>query len=126
MSDKTLTDEKAVAETARQQIKGMITSDLDLLKQVIVPEANLYHITGAKQTRDEWLKQIELGRMQYFGSREILLQATVNGNEATVISRNQLDARIYGFRNTWPLESREKLRKIDGKWRIVESRSSMF
>lgn len=64
--------------------------------------------------------------MHYFGSREILMQATVNGDEARVISRNQLDARIYGFRNIWPLKSRAKLRKIDGKWQIVESRASMF
>ncbi|MDA6089072.1 nuclear transport factor 2 family protein [Lactobacillus amylovorus] len=126
MKDEILTEEQAVAETIRKQVKGMIDGDLDLLKEVISPDAVFYHITGAKQSRDEWLRQIKLGRMHYFGSREILMQATVNGDEARVINRNQLDARIYGFRNTWPLESRAKLRKIDGKWQIVESRASMF
>ncbi|AHI12679.1 MULTISPECIES: nuclear transport factor 2 family protein [Bacillati] len=126
MKDEILTEEQAVAETVRKQVKGMIDGDLDLLKEVISPDAVFYHITGAKQSRDEWLRQVKLGRMHYFGSREILMQATVNGDEARVISRNQLDARIYGFRNTWPLESRAKLRKIDGKWQIVESRASMF
>lgn len=126
MKDEILTEEQAVAETVRKQVKGMIDGDLDLLKEVISPDAVFYHITGAKQSRDEWLRQIKLGRMHYFGSREILMQATVNGDEARVINRNQLDARIYGFRNTWPLESRAKLRKIDGKWQIVESRASMF
>ncbi|GFP08832.1 nuclear transport factor 2 family protein [Lactobacillus helveticus] len=126
MKDEILTEEQAVAETIRKQVKGMIDGDLDLLKEVISPDAVFYHITGAKQSRDEWLRQVKLGRMHYFGSREILMQATVNGDEARVISRNQLDARIYGFRNTWPLESRAKLRKIDGKWQIVESRASMF
>lgn len=126
MKDEILTEEQAVAETIRKQVKGMIDGDLDLLKEVISPDAVFYHITGAKQSRDEWLRQIKLGRMHYFGSREILMQATVNGDEARVINRNQLNARIYGFRNTWPLESRAKLRKIDGKWQIVESRASMF
>ncbi|AYE62564.1 hypothetical protein BC335_2218 [Lactobacillus helveticus] len=126
MKDEILTEEQAVAETVRKQVKGMIDGDLDLLKVVISPDAVFYHITGAKQSRDEWLRQVKLGRMHYFGSREILMQATVNGDEARVISRNQLDAWIYGFRNTWPLESRAKLRKIDGKWQIVESRASMF
>ncbi|GIP67070.1 nuclear transport factor 2 family protein [Lactobacillus helveticus] len=126
MKDEILTEEQAVAETIRKQVKGMIDGDLDLLKEVISPDAVFYHITGAKQSRDEWLRQVKLGRMHYFGSREILMQATVNGDEARVISRNQLDARIYGFHNTWPLESRAKLRKIDGKWQIVESRASMF
>ena len=126
MKDEILTEEQAVAETVRKQVKGMSDGDLDLLKEVISPDAVFYHITGAKQSRDEWLRQVKLGRMYYFGSREILMQATVNGDEARVISRNQLDARIYGFRNIWSLKSRAKLRKIDGKWQIVESRASMF
>lgn len=126
MKNKILTDEQAAAEAIRNQVKGMINGDLDLLRQVIASDAVLYHITGTKQSRDEWLKQIKLGRMHYFGSREILMQATVNENEANVISRIQLDARIYGFRNTWPLESRAKLRKVNGKWQIIESHSSMF
>lgn len=64
--------------------------------------------------------------MHYFESREVLLQASVKGDTAQVISRNELDARIYGFRNTWPLESRAKLKKIAGRWQIVESRAAMY
>ena len=94
MKDEILTQEQAVAETVRKQVKGMIDGDLDLLKEVISPDAVFYHITGAKQSRDEWLRQIKLGRMHYFGSREILMQATVNGDEARVISRNQLDTQM--------------------------------
>ena len=94
MKDEILTEEQAVAETVRKQVKGMIDGDLDLLKEVISPDAVFYHITGAKQSRDEWLRQIKLGRMHYFGSREILMHATVNGDEARVISRNQLDTQM--------------------------------
>ena len=94
MKDEILTEEQAVAETVRKQVKGMIDGDLDLLKEVISPDAVFYHITGAKQSRDEWLRQIKLGRMHYFGRREILMQATVNGDEARVISRNQLDTQM--------------------------------
>ena len=53
MKDEILTEEQAVAETVRKQVKGMIDGDLDLLKEVISPDAVFYHITGAKQSRDE-------------------------------------------------------------------------
>ncbi len=67
-----------------------------------------------------------MGRMHYFGSKEKLMQVEVNGDVAQVISRNELDARIYGFRNTWPLQSRTELRKENGQWQIVKSQAKMY
>lgn len=120
------TDEQQVAEVVRQQVQALVQKDITTLTALIAPQAELTHITGAVQTRDEWLQQIKIGRMHYFGSREELLQAEVTGDRALVIMRNRLDARIYGFRNTWPLESRTTLEKINGQWLIVASASSMY
>lgn len=120
------TDEMTVAKVVRSETTAMVNADVQTLKKLISPEAKFFHITGAEQSRDQWLQQIKLGRMYYFNSHEELFQVTMNGDEAEVISRNQLDARIYGFRNTWPLQSRTKLKKIDGHWLITESRASMY
>lgn len=120
------TDEQQVAEVVRQQVQALVQKDIATLTALIAPHAELTHITGAVQTRDEWLQQIKIGRMHYFGSQEELLQAEVTGDRALVIMRNRLDARIYGFRNTWPLESRTTLQKINGQWLIVASVSSMY
>lgn len=120
------TDEQQVAEVVRQQVQALVQKDIPTLTTLIAPQAELTHITGAVQTRDEWLQQIKIGRMHYFGSQEELLQAEVTGDRALVIMRNRLDARIYGFRNTWPLESRTTLQKVNGQWLIVASASSMY
>ncbi|MGO1970724.1 MAG: nuclear transport factor 2 family protein, partial [Levilactobacillus brevis] len=88
--------------------------------------AKLVHITGQVQSKAEWLEQIRLGRMHYFGSHEVLFQATVTDNQAQVVMRNELDARIYGFRNTWPLQSKIKLVKGQSGWQIIESQASMY
>lgn len=119
-------DEMAIAKVVRSEVTAMVNKDVDLLKRLIVPNAKFFHITGAGQSRDEWLKQIEIGRMDYINSKEVFFQVIVNGNHAEVISRNQLDARIYGFRNTWPLQSNTKLEKVNGQWLITESRASMY
>lgn len=120
------TDEKMIAQLVRTETTAMINKDIDTLKKIIAPTAKLFHITGVEQSRDEWLSQIKLGRMHYFGSKEELFQVVVKGNHAEVISRNQLDARIYGFRNTWPLQSQTKLEKISDRWLITESHASMY
>lgn len=121
-----INEEEKVALVVREQVKGMIDGDLNILNKVIAPDAKFVHITGANQSKDEWLKQIEIGRMHYFSSKEKLMQVDITGNTAQVISRNELDARIYGFRNTWPLQSRTELEKINGQWQIVKSQASMY
>lgn len=120
------TDEMAVAKVVRSETTAMINQDVNSLKKLIAPDAKFFHITGAEQSRDEWLQQIKIGRMHYFGSKEELFQVAMKDDHAEVISRNQLDARIYGFRNTWPLQSRTQLKKINGQWLITESRASMY
>lgn len=119
-------NEEAVAQVVRQQIEGMLNQNINLLQEIIADDAKLVHITGAVQTKGEWLHAIKTGRMQYISNKEVLFQVTVHGSEAEVISRNELEARIFGFRNTWPLQSKTRLKKIDGKWQIVFTESSMY
>lgn len=121
-----INEERAVAQVVHQQVQGMLTKNFELLNQVISSNAKLVHITGQVQSKAEWLEQIRLGRMHYFGSHEVLFQATVTDNQAQVVMRNELDARIYGFRNTWQLQSKIKLVKGQSGWQIIESRPSMY
>lgn len=121
-----INEERAVAQVVHQQVQGMLTKNFELLNQVISSNAKLVHITGQVQSKAEWLEQIRLGRMHYFGSHEVLFQATVTDNQAQVVMRNELDARIYGFRNTWQLQSKIKLVKGQSGWQIIESQASMY
>ncbi|MCH7260554.1 hypothetical protein P4G59_10590 [Lactiplantibacillus plantarum] len=50
----------------------------------------------------------------------------VKGKQAQVVMRNELDARIYGFRNTWPLQSKVELVKGPHGWQIIASHASMY
>lgn len=122
----TTKEEQAVAKVVHQQIEGMLNQNLDLLNKIIADDAKLTHITGAVQTKDEWLNQIKSGRMKYISNHEVLFQVDVLGDSAEVISRNELEARIFGFRNTWPLQTKTKLAKRNGQWQIVASEATMY
>lgn len=115
-----------IKKVVRRENQAMIHNDQEVLKEVIAPEAVMEHITGAKQTRDEWLKQMNLGRMKYYSTKEASLQIKIDGDTAIADEKNILDARVYGFRNQWHLEAIHQLKKMNGKWQIVASKASMY
>lgn len=116
----------AVKKVCRQQIAALITKDMDLLDQIIDPDAVFFHITGKRQTKAEWFKQIRIGRMTYFNSQELALTVEGDGNHAFAHMSNAIEARIYGFRNIWLLGADIKLRKVNDEWKIIESKSRLL
>lgn len=120
------TDEQSAILVCRQQIQALIDQDFDKLKQMISPDAVFEHITGVTQTRDDWLAQVKLGRMQYFNSREEAIDVSIDGDTAIVISHNQLTARIYGMRQTWALATTTTLIKQQGVWLIIKTKSRLY
>ncbi|GAA3630739.1 nuclear transport factor 2 family protein [Lactobacillus hamsteri] len=126
MNNITQTAEDLIRETFAKENDGMINQDLDLLKEVIAPDAILTHITGAEQSRDEWLRQIKIGRMRY--KKSILQKVAItilDENHAHAIVQNLVTARIYGFTNDWLLQSDNQLEKRNGNWVITGSKASL-
>ncbi|MFD1418023.1 nuclear transport factor 2 family protein [Companilactobacillus keshanensis] len=115
-----------VKSVCRQQIQGMLSKNIGLLSMIISHDADFVHITGKHQSKDDWLDQIKSGRMEYFSAKEELLEVTLSNKTAHVVMRNLLEARIYGFRNTWPIEAQTELVKINDVWRIVRSKADMY
>ncbi len=91
-------DEKEIENIFKKENRAMVEQDLTALKEIIAPEAILTHITGAEQSRDEWLKQIKIGRMRYKKSvlKRIVIQL-IDDDHASAVVQNLVTARIYGF-----------------------------
>ncbi|GEO69307.1 nuclear transport factor 2 family protein [Levilactobacillus acidifarinae] len=122
----TVSEDQQITQVIHQQTQALITGDRDQLTRLIAPDAQFTHITGARQSRDDWLQQIKRGRMAYLASQEEELTVTRTGTTAQVVSRQQLTARIYGFQQTWPLESHTTLAKRHGQWLITASSAKLY
>jgi hypothetical protein len=106
--------------------KAMIEKDIAKLNGLLEEDYTLTHMTGYKQSRKEWLQQIESGQMKYHSTKEKSVEVELHGNKATLTGKNATDATIYGSRNTWNLQLKTEYEKKDGQWLAKETQASTF
>lgn len=120
-------DEAAVLAANRARGQLLVDQATDELDDLLTPDFVAVHITGYEQTKVEWLDQIDSGQMRYHDVQEVSETVTFDGGLATVITRNLVDATIYGSRGTWPLESTTTYRRdAAGDWKAVRSAATTY
>jgi ketosteroid isomerase-like protein len=112
-----MSEDKQKIITVFQQIdEAMINKDTETLEKILDNDYVLVHITGYRQSRQEWFEQIENEEMKYFKTMPQRTTVTVEGNIATLICNTKIDARIYGFRNTWSMKIEMHFEKRGDNW----------
>ena len=96
---------------------AMLQADTAAIAGMTTADFTLTHITGYRQSRAEWLQQIENGQMRYFNMAEESVQANVKGDTARVIGRSRTTAHIWGAQGTWPLQLDYQLVRENGQWK---------
>jgi hypothetical protein len=119
-------NQSEVISLTRQLTQLMIDRNTKELNKILDQHFTLTHITGYMQPKDEWFAEIESQRMKYYSYKEVKTSVEINGNIATFIGQNVLDARIWGSRNNWRLQQTMKLENRDGKWIILNSVATTF
>jgi hypothetical protein len=61
-----------------------------------------------------------------YSYKEVKTSVVIDGNKATFIGQNLLDARIWGSRNTWRLQQSMELEKRGDNWIILHSAATTF
>ena len=111
-----MNDEQEVLAVLYERCEAMVNKDIDTLDRLMDDDIILTHITGATQTKWEWLNCIENETMRYYDIEVVNPVVSVSGNSATLEYTSVLDARIYGSRGTWTLSGSAYLEKIDDVW----------
>jgi hypothetical protein len=126
MEQKMPTEEMQILEVTRQLTLWMIERNTVDMNKIVDENFTLTHITGYVQQKDEWFAEIENESMKYYSAKEVKHSVTINGDRATFMNKNLLDARIWGSRNTWRLQQNMQLQKRNGKWIILNSVAKTF
>ena len=98
-------DKQKILAIYKRIDNAMVKKDTDTLDRILDDNYVLVHMTGYHQGKQEWLEQIENEQMKYYKIMPQKTTITIDGNTAVLNCDTKIDARIYGFRNTWSYEN---------------------
>ena len=111
----------------REYWRCMIAKDAQGLRALMAEDYVLLHMTGLRQTREEFLRGLRDGTFRYFSAEHDSIEVTISGDTAAMIGRSRVLAAVYGGRKTsWKLQGNFTLRKENGAWRFTGSRASTY
>jgi ketosteroid isomerase-like protein len=100
---------------------AMVNKDIETLNNLLIDDYVLVHMNGYQQSKEEWLEQIENEEMKYFKTMPQKTTITIDGNTAILLCDTKIDARIYGFRNTWSMNMEMYFDKRGDNWYPVNA-----
>jgi hypothetical protein len=119
-------EEMQILQLARQLTELMISRNTSEIDKIVDPNFTLTHITGYVESKDEWFAEMKSESMKYYSYQEVKTSVKIDGDKATFIGQNLLDARIWGSRNSWRLQQTMQLEKRNGKWIILKTVATTF
>lgn len=107
--------------------EGMIKKDGELLRKVLDPAFVLVHMTGLRQPREEFIRSICDGTLNYSLADHQKIAVSREGEQAKLTGQSVVRAAVFGGGwHTWRLQLKCRLvRKEDG-WFIVGAEASTY
>ena len=116
-------DDEQLAVLYRQAryCQAMTDADTDTLREIVSPDAVFTHMSGRRQTREEYFSDIESGALRYYTIGIDHPTVEVNGDTASIAYTSVLNANAYGARGTFRMSGTHWFEKRDGAWTSVNA-----
>lgn len=106
-------DQRESLELINKLCQGMVKKDRYLLEEAMSEDAYLYHLTGQRESREQYIKDIEDGILNYYDYKII----DFKGTEAAI----KLLAKVYNSAlSWWTLKMSISFKEVNGIKRIKE------
>ena len=122
-----MSDEEQIKELYRTYWNYMIDKNAEGLRDLMAGDYYLRHMTGVRQSVDEFLKGLLNGTFNYYSAEHDEIIVNINGDTATMIGKSRVLAAVYGGgKNSWRLQGDFTLRKENGNWKLTSSKASTY
>ncbi len=110
------TEEKEVYSAYVAINNAMIEKDRTAMELYFDENLTFTHMSGKKQTREEFIGEIMDGTLNYFkvDTKDYLIR--VDGDTAQMKVTHTLTAKVYGISGSWTLGGENSYKKRDGIW----------
>lgn len=112
-------DELSVLYVQARYCQAMTDADIETMRGIVSEDMTFTHMSGLKQTREEYFADIASGRLNYFtiGIEDPVMR--VDGGKATVTFTSVLNANAYGARGTYRMKDTHHYELRGGEWIAV-------
>lgn len=105
----------------------MIEKDVHSLGEMLDDRFVLTHMTGLRQSKNDFLRSIKEGTLNYYSESASKISFDDEGSLVYLTGCSHVEAAVFGGgRYKWPLCLKLRLHHNDGKWKISEIIASMF
>ena len=122
-----MNDIESIKRIYRQYWKCMISKDEAGLRNLMSDDYYLMHMTGTRQSVDEFISGLLDGTFNYYSAEHDDIQISVNGNTAAMVGKSIVLATVYGGgKSRWRLRGDFTLRKENENWKLTSSKASTY
>lgn len=110
------TEEKEVYSAYVAINNAMIEKDRAAMERYFDEKLVFTHMSGKKQTREEFIGEIMDGTLNYFKVDTKDYSIRVDGDTAHMRVTHTLTAKVYGISGSWTLGGENTYKRRDGIW----------
>lgn len=122
-----MSDKEQIETLYREMYKAMIEKDTATLNRVHADDFVLTHMTGMHQSKQEYIRAIAGGTLNYYSAEHEQMDIKVSGDRATLRGRSRVNAAVFGGgRHTWRLQLSFQLVKKDDHWLFLSAIASTY
>ena len=109
-------EKQAVLYQQARYCQAMTEADTETMSKITSPDMIFTHMSGRRQTREEYFADIADGDLQYFTIGIENPVVNINGNYASVSYTSVLNANAYGARGTYRIDGTHWYEKQNENW----------
>ena len=122
-----MTDKEQIIQLYKEMYTSMVNKDRSELERVHDDSFVLVHMTGMRQSKQDYINAIMDGTLNYYSAEHEDMQVEVKDNTAVLVVRSRVTAAVFGGgKHTWRLQLRFQLVKKNGEWRFALASASNY
>lgn len=122
-----MTDKERIVKLYEEMYAAMINKDRAKLERIHDDTFALIHMTGMKQSKDEYITAIMNGTLNYYSAVHEETKVTIDGNRASLTGKSKVAAAVFGGgKSTWRLRLDFELIRENGEWYFTLARASTY
>ena len=107
--------------------EAMVAKDRKTLELLHDDGFVLTHMTGTRQSKQEYINAIMDGTLNYYSATHEDMTVTVTGDKAIVEGHSIVNAAVYGGgKHIWHLSLRMGFVQRNGQWKISSAEASTY